>query len=626
MQPPSEKDTIGALEHTNASLYSPTSFPHERPALRADDEHSIPHEWGKRSISAIVRSDNRHVRLAMLFFAGAAAFFLFALVLTGVFFYFGNNSVSTDKITVTIQGPTTIAGGDTVPLSLTITNKNPSAIENATLEVNFPEGTRSAADVLKPYPRYVENLGTLRSGETVTRSIKAVVFGGTGQTLTLPVSVSYGTANSNATFEKKTSFSIGVSSTPLSVSIESLSETVSGAPVTFTITVRSNATVPLSNVVLVASTPFGFSATSSSLPLTNSSFLLGTLAPGATKQVTLSGTLAGQSGEDRVFRFTVGTAKSAQDQMLAVTYMTQDATMRISAPFITANLSINGDTSKTIVVGSGSTQNAVLSYTNTLSSVVTNASVVVTVAGSGIDYSSIRTGNGFYNSSDHTIIFNKDTDPSLASLAPGASGVGTFSFTTLSPGISSPTITFSISASGTRVGQSNVPEQVTTSAVKTVKVATAIGFSALSSHTSDPFGASGPIPPRTDQPTSYVVIWNVQNKGSTIAGGTVTATLPSYVTYTGKTSGTGSFSYDSSSRTVTWTAGDLAQGASAQGVFQVMLTPSTSQLGGAVSLTSMATFGGFDRFAGAKISATAAAVTTETPQDPGYISSNATVQ
>ena len=626
MEPSREVDDTGSLERARASLYSPTASTHARPALREDEEHSLPHEWKENSIASMVREGGHPVRLAALFFGGAVAFFLFAFVIAAYFLYFGSNSVSTDKVTIAIQGPTTIAGGDTVPLSLTITNKNPSAITDATVEVNFPEGTRSATNVLAPYPRYVENLGTLESGETVTRSIKAVVFGGAGETLSLPVSVSYGTVNSNAIFEKKAIYSLAVSSTPLSVTVDALSETVSGAPITFTLTVRSNATIPLSNVVLSATSPFGFTVTSSSIPLNNSTFFIGTLAPGATKEIILTGKLTGQNSEQRVFHFTVGTAKTSQDPTLAVSYMTQDAMVSIAAPFITTTLALNGDTSNSIVIAPGTSQNVVLSYTNTLSTTVTNATVVITVAGSGIDYNSIRTGNGFYNSVDHTVIFNKDTDPSLASLAPGASGVGTFSFTTLPAGVATPTVTFSIAASGTRIGQTSVPEQVTTSALKTVRIATAVGFTSVSSHLSDPFGASGPIPPIADQPTSYVVIWNMQNKGSAIAGGTVTATLPSYVTYTNKSSGTGSFSYDSTSRTVTWSTGDLAQGSTAQGIFQVMLTPSTSQQGGAVPLTSSASFKGYDRFAGANVVASAPPATTETPQDPGYVITNSVVQ
>lgn len=623
-----EQEEVGSLERARASLYSPVQSERRRSTLPPEAARSLPHEWDAEKVEEVLRihPSERHVRFASIFFSGALAFFLLSLVIAGYFFYFGGNSVSTDKLSIDIQGPTTIAGGDTVPLSLTITNKNPTEIENATVEVDFPDGTRSASNVLTPYPRYIENLGTLASGQSVTRSIKAVVFGGAGQTLSLPVSVSYGTASSNAIFEKKSVYALSISTTPLSVSVDSLSETVSGAPITFTITVRSNASVPLNNVVLAATSPFGFSMTSSSIPSNNSSFSLGTLAPGASKQITMSGKLSGQNNEQRVFHFTVGTAKSTQDQTLAVPYMTQDASITIAAPFITTSLAINGDTSSTAVVSSGAIQNVTLSYTNTLTTAVTNAAVSISVAGSGIDYNSIRTGNGFYNSADHSIIFSKDTDPSLASLAPGASGVGTFSFTTLPAGVSSPSITFSIAASGTRVGQSNVPEQVSASAVKTVRVATAIAVGARASHTSDTFGASGPIPPVANQPTSYVVIWNVQNKGNAVAGSTMTATLPVYVSYTGKTTGSGTFSYDSNSRTVTWNAGDLGQGSTVQGIFQVILTPSTSQRGGAVQLTGPSSFSGYDRFAGAQITSSAGPVTTETTQDPGYVPADAAVQ
>ncbi|MHB1163331.1 MAG: COG1361 family protein [Minisyncoccota bacterium] len=623
MQSDSEKDEVGSLERARAALYSPATPKRARVSFSDADERALPHAWEKEK--PVVHQGARHVRLASIFFGAAALFFLVSLAGAAYFFYYGSNSVSVAKISLDIQGPTTIAGGDTVPFSLIITNKNPVAIENATIEIDFPDGTRSATDVTRSYPRYIENLGTLESGATVTRSIKAVVFGAAGQTLSLPVSFSYGTGSSNAVFEKKSTYALTISSTPLSVSVDALTETVSGDPITFTLTVRSNAAVPLDNVVLTTTSPFGFSVKSSSLPLSNSTFAIGTLAPGATKQVTLTGTLTGQDSEQRVFHFTVGTSKSKQDLTPTVSYMTQDATVLITAPFITTTLSLNGDSSPNVVMSPGSLQNVSLSYTNTLPTTVTNATVSVSVAGSAIDYNSIKTTNGFYNSANHTIVFSSDTDPALASLAPGASGIGSFTFSTLSTPTVAPVVTFSIAVSGMRVGQSNVPEQVTSSETKVAKVATTVLLSSRAS-VSGPLPSSGPIPPRANQPTTYSIIWNTQNKGSAVAGGTVTATLPSYVSYTSKTSGSGAFSYDSGSRTVTWSTGDLAQGASAQGAFQVSLTPSTSQKGSMVSLTGAPAFSGYDRFAGVPVTTTALPATTETAGDPGYVPANAIVQ
>lgn len=626
MSPLPEDDT-GALEKARKRLYEPAPIAQARAPLTVSGERVVPHAWEEENILPnIAHRGKRHVRLAGVFFVISFVFFLGALAVAGYFFYFGGNAVSVDKVAISIQGPTTINGGDTVPLSLTITNKNPVAIEHASIEIDFPDGTRNADNMQSAYPRYIEDLGQLASGASVTRSIKAVVFGGAGQALLLPVSFSYGTAGSNAVFAKNSSYTLAISSTPLGVTVDTLTETVSGKPLTLTLTVRSNASVAISNVVLAGTLPFGFSTISSSLPLNNSSFFIGTMAPGGSKVVTLTGTLQGQNNEQRVFHFTVGTAKSAGDQMLAVPYMTQDATVAITAPFIDTTLALNGDTRANVVVTPGSRQSVTLSYVNTLPTSVMNAVVTIALSGSAIDYESIQTTNGFYRSIDRTVVFSQDTDPSLAALAPGASGIGTFTFLTRAAGTPSPTLTFTISVSGTRIGQTNVPEQVSASVVKTAKVATVVALSASSLHSSGSLSTSGPIPPRADQPTTYAIVWNARNEGSAVAGGVVSTTLPGYVSYTGLTTDSGSFSYNEVSHTVSWNTGDLAQGASAQGAFQISFTPSTSQKGTAPPLTSAASFSGYDRFAGVQVSATADLVTTETSQDPGYMSANGTVQ
>lgn len=623
------EDDLGSLERARERLYGRTIDSHVRPALSSAEGRDLPRKWEEDPFQQAIHKGKRHVRFAGIFLIVAVLFFLVSLGTTIYVFYMGGNSVSVNKIVLGVQGPTTVAAGNPVQLLLTVTNENPVAVQNATIEIDFPNGTREATNTLQAYPRYTENLGTLASGATITRSISAAMFGGAGQTLIAPVSFSYSIPGSNAVFVKKSSYALTISTTPLSLSVNAPIETVSGIPFTLTFTVSSNATVPLNGVILTGAFPFGFTVASSSLPMSNSSFFLGTLLPGAQSTVTLTGILSGQQNEQPVFHFTVGTAQTAQDQTIAVAYMTQDVAIAIKAPFISTTLAINGDTSSNVVVTSGTSQNVTLSYTNTLSTDVTNATVSIAISGAAVDYNSIQTTSGFYQSANHTIIFSQDTDPALATLASGASGLGSFTFLTLPANALtsvSPQITFTISVSGTRVGQANVPEQVTDSMTQTATIETSVVLSASSLHASGPLSNNGPIPPRAGQATTYTIVWSALNEGSPIAGASVSAVLPNYVSYTGQTAGAGSFSYDEASRTVSWDAGSIPQGGNVQGAFQVSFIPSSSQQGNAPQIVGAASFSGYDRFAGVQISATANPVTTETKGDPGYVSSFGTVQ
>src|SRR3989344_2162075 len=162
------KDDIGSLEKARKRLYDPMApLQDSQPSFTEQNEHTLPHMW-KDDIPPLIPRGKRHVRFANIFLGIAFVFFLLSLGVAGFLFYFGSNSVSIDKITIDLQGPTTIAGGDMVPLSLIITNKNPVAIDNAIIEINFPTGTRNASNTLEAYPRYIENFGTLPSGATIT--------------------------------------------------------------------------------------------------------------------------------------------------------------------------------------------------------------------------------------------------------------------------------------------------------------------------------------------------------------------------------------------------------------------------------------------------------------------------
>jgi hypothetical protein len=268
---------------------------------------------------------------------------------------------------------------------------------------------------------------------------------------------------------------------------------------------------------------------------------------------------------------------------------------------------------------------------NTLATAVTNAHVSVRLSGNGFDPSSVTSGSGFYRSSDTTVIFDPTTNPALARLQPGDTGQGTFSLRSTAASqlasVRAPSIVLQVSVAGQRLSETNVPETLTSTLTRTVKVGTNLALTSRIVHTTGPFANSGPFPPQANSETTYTVEYTFANTGNTVAGATVSAALPAYVRYTGKTSPSdGSVTYNDTTRTVTWTAGDVASGATKAVAFQVGFTPSTAQQGSSPVLLFAQQVSGVDRFTQHQISGTVPALTTQLQGDSGYSGADGTVK
>ncbi|HFC11086.1 MAG TPA: hypothetical protein ENJ75_02780 [Candidatus Kaiserbacteria bacterium] len=619
-----KEDTVGSLEEERRRLYS-SRKEIERPEahLSRSPAPSTPHKWDNDGKAKTKKIPHKHVRFALGFFWSAIGFFVIALGIATYLFLSGGRSVSVNHVSVAIKGPTTIAGGDTVALSISVTNNNPTAIQDTTLSLVFPTGTRRATDVTQSVTHDDEAFGVIAPGASVERTVRVVLFGGQGDTIKIPATLQFKTHGSNAVFVKHTSYALSVISTPLSVSVEAPTETVSGQVFSITANVRSNATKPISNVGLNIGYPTGFTPTKTSLTPTGTLFSLGTLSPGQTVTVRVSGKLTGQDGELRVFRFSVGTANGANTS-IALSYMTQTAEVNIMQPFLATTLSINGKTSGPTIVSAGETAHISLSWKNTLSVPIDNALIEVKLSGAPFNQN-IQVVGGQYQSATQTIVFSRDSDPSFASLAPGAQGVGSFTITPQSTSTeaigTNQTITMTVSVSGQRLGQDNVAQAISSTVSKKIKISTALSLNSYALYSTGGVVNSGPVPPVANQMTTYTIMWNVHNTTNDVAGATITANLPTYVQFVGAVAPRdNSLSYDNGAHTVTWNIGNLSAGESRTGSFQVSFIPSTSQHGSEPVLVNKPVFSGFDRFAQVHITANTNVITTNMSHDPKYSS------
>ncbi len=127
----------------------------------------------------------------------------------------------------------------------------------------------------------------------------------------------------------------------------------------------------------------------------------------------------------------------------------------------------------------------------------------------------------------------------------------------------------------------------------------------------------GPIPPRVDIPTTYWVIWQVNNLGNEVKDMEVTADVPEGVAWPDQQSVTaGELSYSPVTRRVLWHPGGISQGGGNYRVsFALTLVPRSSDIGKVPKLLENIHFSGKDSFTGAQLSRDLPAITANIEAD-----------
>lgn len=589
------------------------------PLSASDQEGAVPKAWETggglppREPRPFVPTPTSRLSFATRFFIVSVGFFAAALAVGAIAFFWGPNTISPNNIDVQIVAPSLIDGGKQADFQIIIDNKNPAELELADLVIDYPDGSRDPKDPTKSLLHERQSLGTVPAAGQVKRTASAILYGSEGQQEVIRATIEYSVAGSNAIFTRTGQATVTIGSSPVSVTVNSPSQAVARQDFPIDVVVRSNATEPVNNVAVQAQLPFGFTVTSSDPPSSGGTlWRLGTLAPGQQQTIHIIGSIDGQDGDQRVFKFLVGSNSDAGATTIAVPFLTMPATVTVTKPFVGATLTVGGQSGGTVAAAAGSEVQGTVNWQNNLATPVSNMQVVLKLDGPMIDRNSINAGTGFYRSADHSIVWTPDSDPTLASPASGASGQLTFSFKTLAPGqggvlYTNPTATLTLDVSAQRPADESGPAtQVSSTGKMQVSFASQVGLGSSVTY------AGGANPPVPNQPTTYTVTWTAKNSSNTVGNTTVSTVLPPYVTFV---SGQG-VSYDQASRTVTWQVGDLPAGAgytkaAASIQFVISLVPSTSQVGQAPAVTGSAILSGTDRFANVKVQAQAPAPTVD---------------
>jgi hypothetical protein len=605
-------------------------------------------EWKEDAFSEAVKEDylepeevKSHSGFFKKFFFGAVVFFIAAL---GAFFYMqygGFNSVSTKNVDILIKGPVAVNGGEELVLDVSVTNGNNVDMTTATLTIEYPSGTRDPNDITKDKDREVVEVGAVKSGQSGTKTVKAVLFGEKDSIKNIKFYLEYGVVNSNATFTKEKSLEIGIKSAPIILSLDSPEEVNSNQQMQLDLTLTSNSSTVIENVLISGQYPFGFAFQESDpMPTFDTNiWSVGNLKPNETKKISIVGIMQGQNEEEKTFRFTAGTAASAEDKIASVDFMQLSESTKIKKPFFTSSLSLEGDETDNPVTDINSQVTGAISFSNSVPVTIHDIVVEVIFSGNAIDRNRILArDNGFYESATNRIFWDKRTMPALAEFEPGQSGNLQFDFYTLKPtpqlfaSLRNPQVKMDVKITGKRFSETEAPEELTYSFSKIIRINSEAQYNPRLVYSQGPFTNTGPIPPKAENTTTYTVIWGVSNSFNDLTDGSVTTTLPPYVKFVGtKNPASANIIYNKETNQVVWDVGDIKAGQGYGGTppvevaFQVSFVPSLSQVGDAPDLINESRFEATDRFTGTLIELTNTELSSRISTDPAFDFGDGTV-
>lgn len=626
-----DEERKSRLDTAKDSLYAPDAplITHRREmqdAYQYDEEIKVPEQkWNpvvQRDFKPKGETVDKVSKVFRKILLGAVIFFILSVGAAVFFYFFGNNIISSRNIAININTPTSVASSDTLSFEVSIQNGNNSDLINSAIVIDYPDGTREVMDNTKPLISQKVDIGTLRKGEIAKRTISTRLFGPENSTKTIKVTYEYNIADSNGNFSKSESFNVTLRLAPVVFSVNALTEVNNNQEITLTANVISNSNNMLRNVAVNVIYPFGFTYTESNLEVATGRdglFPIGDLSPNETKQVVVKGIISGQSEDDKVFKFNVGTADAQSPERISTSLATYDQNMTIRTDFLATKIVLSSDRDGQPL---GSPIRGTVSWRNTLDVPLNDVRFSLRIDGDLIDIPAITSDRGFYDSSGSMILWNQDENKELQEVAPGQSGQYGFSIPlfaydrAISTKLHNPQVDLQLDVQARRLDADNVSENITSSFIKNVPAKTSVMLTAQSLHLTGPLSNTGPIPPKAEQKTTYTVTIALSNSVNPMAGGVVTVNLPTYVTYEDQISPQSErVSWNQGSRQVRWDIGDIAtftgHGISPRSLsFRVGISPSRTQIGQVLDLVRDISFTGQDASAGVTISATAPTVTT----------------
>jgi len=541
-------------------------------------------------------------------------FFKFLIILAlvggigGFAWQWQNNIYSKEGLRLEIFGPSEADLGQEVEYIVRIKNNGNFRLERPELVFEPPEHSIKEGKLFNRQVLGPDIIGeAIYPGEEKTFPFKLRLLGKEGDMKIAKVFLSYQPKDLKAQYESSSSFTTRIKSVPLTFEFDLPSKIGADREFIFKVNYFSNLDYLLTDLRCRLEYPSGFEFIKSAPEsIDKTVWEIPVLNKSEGGRIEITGKLSGEVGEAKVFRANLGIWKDGEFILLKEI----SRGVEIVKPSLYLRQEINGNPEYTALPGEW--LHYEIYFKNIGERDIENLFMVNKLEGEAFDFQTIRSDYGQYRSGDDSIVFDWQKVPSLQYLAPLEEGKVEF-WVRLEDNlgnIKNPTLRNKVF-----IGQ--IKKEFIT------KISSKIELAQRAYYEDEVFGNSGPIPPKVGETTTYTIMWHVKNYYSDVKNVKVKALLPENVDLTGNIfpeERVSQFSFDSESRELVWTIGDIERGIgiSKPGLtlaFKVAFEPEEEQRGQVAEIVSQARIIGEDTWTETNIQDLSSAVDTTLPDD-----------
>ena len=213
---PDDKSHLRKIERElyTTDIQPPTKrgFLHDK-AVDAPEEWDVPHN-DKETLSPSMSPKIPTSSIFKKIFLASLGFLILAVIILGISFLTGSNNISAQNVDVTVTSESFIAGGENLPVQVSIMNRNKVGLELATLVLEYPQGSVSDPTAVS---RISRDIGTIAAGDTHMETFNVQLYGPQNSQKAITAHLEFHVTGSNAVYDKDQVTSVTISTSPVNL-------------------------------------------------------------------------------------------------------------------------------------------------------------------------------------------------------------------------------------------------------------------------------------------------------------------------------------------------------------------------------------------------------------------------